>query len=176
MQAWILALIALCARPDSKPETFAEVARAIDDAAYLLPLPEGRARMVLELVALAAREGHLDPFAVGHDAFGASYGLFQIHETTLGYLGATVEDAMDPARAAVLAARLVFKSHNVCRARAREECLGWYASGGPTCDVAEGLDASRNRVALADALLARAPPPRIWTCAAVVEHREKHRP
>jgi hypothetical protein len=155
MEMWILALFALCAPPDASRGDFPEIARAFDVAAHEAPLyatDDGVERTVRELVALATRESHLRPDAMGADWAGFSFGLFQIHETNFPRLGITWHEAISPLASARIALKLLAESHRVCRARPLAEQLGHYASGGPTCDVPEGLAASRNRMALAERL------------------------
>jgi len=164
--AWItsvLLALATALYPRTPVPDLRELARAIDVAAHKTPLPgeDGVVEMAVELSVLAATEGHLRADAVGVDFYGTSMGAWQIHETTLGYLGATREDTFDLEVAARLAAKLVKKSHEVCRARAWEERLAWFASGGPTCSVTEGLAASRRRMRLAEWV--QASHPAYWT-------------
>jgi hypothetical protein len=140
------------------------IATAIDGASQkwaLSPRDGGRVRLAAELVVLAGTEGHFNPAARGRDAYGESLGLWQIHETTLQYVDAEREDAFDLRKAASLAARLVHTSHAVCARRAPDERLGWYSSGGPRCDVPEGLAASRHREHLVEQLLQEHPA--FWT-------------
>lgn len=167
MHDWILALLVLAAPPDAAKKDFDEIADAIDEAAHESPLyatDDGVERTVAELVAIAVRESHLRPYAVGVDWAGFSYGLFQIHETNFARLGIDWKDAMTPGAAARAALVLLAESHRVCRERPLEEQLAHYASGGPTCDVPAGLAASRNRMALAGRLA------RARTVAHWVEH------
>jgi hypothetical protein len=164
MHPWILALIVLASSPDSPRDRFDEVASAIEYAAGGSPI------LASELVALAARESRFDPEAVGYDAFGESYGLFQIHETNLPPKCecCTLQAwkvVFVPWAAALIAVKMVEKSHEVCSRRPYEEQLGWYASGGPGCSVPEGLAASRNRMRLAEWLLAKRPP--FWSSGRV---------
>lgn len=155
MIPWILALIRLCAPSDAPKERFNDVATAIDEVAK----EEGdNVALVPVLVALAARESRFDPHALGHDEFGHSWGLYQHHETNFPRAGLTPELIVDPLVATITAAWMIEQSRAVCRHHPREEQLGWYASGGPTCDVPEGLEASRNRMRLADQLLRERPP------------------
>lgn len=135
------------------------LARAIDAAAHAIPLEGDPSEMAAELAVLAATEGHFDARAVGTDAYGDSLGLWQIHRTTLiGYLRIEPEHAFDPVEAAMLAAWLIRKSHEVCRGRPRSEALAWFAAGGPTCAVPEGRAASQRRMQLVAWALAVAPP------------------
>jgi Transglycosylase SLT domain len=152
MIPWILALIQLCAPVDAPRDRFIEVAEAIDDAA------DGDVELVRVLVALAARESHFIPDALGWDAFGESYGLWQLHESNLPNFGLEPEQVFIPKIASKWASLMIQQSQDICRNRPREDQLGWYASGGPTCDVPEGLEASRNRMKLADWLLQKRPP------------------
>ncbi len=161
--------------PLSEREAMA-IAVAVDDlhGHYALSVAEGGygrdagyVRLAAELVVLAGTEGHFDPNARGRDAFGESFGLWQIHETTLDYLNATREDAFDLHRSAVFAARLIQKSHHVCARHTLDERLTWFSSGGPRCDVAEGLAASRHRQSLVEHLHRHHPP--YWTDLCAVE-------
>lgn len=167
MHSWLLAIIVLAAPPDAPHRYFEAVASAVEDAVQFEPAGE-QVEDAAVLVALAARESRFNPWAVARDQFGASYGLFQIHETSLrGWmgddgglgLGRLIARAFVPLDAAVVALTMVQKSRAVCRGRPWEEQLAWYASGGPTCDVPEGLAASRNRMGLARRLLAAQPAP-----------------
>jgi hypothetical protein len=152
MAPWIASMLTALSGwlyPATPLPPVAELAQAIEVAANEFPLPEregGAAETARELAVLAATEGHLDCRAVARDRFGESYGCFQLHETTLRWLGARPEDAFDPWRSAELAARLVRKSHGVCGTRPPEHALAWYASGGPRCETAEGLAASERRM------------------------------
>lgn len=122
----------------------------------------GGPEMALELSVLFLTEGHMDPRAVGHDRFGASYGGWQVHETTirryasrnpkLAFLS-DEELRFDAWANCSLAADLLEESHRVCGDRSPDEQLAWFASGGRTCDVPEGLDASRTRMAIARRVL-----------------------
>lgn len=152
MTAWILALILLCAPADADQARLPEIAAAIDAAAG------GDTELAATLVALACRESHFRPDAVSADRAGYAWGTWQIHESNFHRLGISWDDATDPTVAANVAARMVTESARVCRTHPREERLGHYASGGPTCDVPEGLAASRNRMALAKWLLHARPP------------------
>ena len=158
------------------------IAEAIDSAAHEVPLADpldsvlttgldfweydnGVVEMAAEMIVLALTEGHLDARAVGVDGFGSSYGAWQIHETTLEYalrkwvpqpqylLSTPIDIALDARPAGVLAAHLIRESHLVCARRPIDERLAWYASGGPTCDVTEGLTASRRRMRLVRRML-----------------------
>ena len=80
-----------------------------------------------------------------------------------------------PSVAASVAVEMVAKSHRVCAGRPYEEQLGWYASGGPGCSVPEGLEASRNRLRLAERLLEARPP--FWSSGRIeVDVLPKHYP
>ena len=153
MHEWLLHLMLLCAPADAPLWRFDEIADAIHDAS------EGDAEHAAVLVALAAREGHFNPDAVAADHAGYSWGLYQIHESNFGWLGITWDDATSALSSSPIALRLVEESRRVCRARPEEERLAWYAAGGPTCDVPEGLADSRNRVALEKWLLRTSPAP-----------------
>ena len=149
-----------------------QTAAAIDSAAHAIPLDGDPSAMAAELAVLAATEGHFEAGAVASDRYGQSFGVWQIHETTLtGYLHASQADAEDPARAAVLAAWLIRKSHEVCRGRVAEEQLTWFASGGPTCTVPEGLAASRRRVGFVAWVLKAYPP--VWVESATILRKRK---
>lgn len=167
MYPWILALLVLAAPPDASRADFPEIAQAIDVAAHESPLyvtedpPVGVARTVAELVAVATRESHLRPDAIGSDYAGFSYGLFQVHETNFSRLHLTWRQAITPLDATRAALVLLAESHRICRGRPIEEQLSEYASGRGRCDTPEGLRDSRNRMALARSLLARRPP--YWT-------------
>jgi hypothetical protein len=171
LTAWILALIALCAPPDAARDRFDEIAGAIDDWA------EGDTTLAAELVALAARESHFRPDAVGPDHLGEGYGLFQFHSSNLGVfrigthavITKTSAPLFRPAFATEVAALMVKESHRVCAGRPPEDRLGWYASGGGGCSVPEGLAASRNRTALAAWLLATRPPPPVFYVSRAVD-------
>jgi len=157
MVPWILRclhVLALSLYPTTPEPPLDETARAIDVAAHQVPLDgdDGVVEMARELAVLAATEGHLRPDAVARDRFGESYGLFQLHETTLRWLRRPKEDAFDPVTAALIAAVLIRKSHAVCAKAGKGAELGWYASGGPTCSVPEGLAASARRMRLAASL------------------------
>lgn len=167
--ASLLALHAIVYPRDPLPPSSAleELASAIDHAAHAQPLSssatgeggedDGVIEMAAELAVLAVVEGHLSVDAIGLDDFGESLGAFQIHETTLRWLAVPRRAAFDPRASAAIAAQLVAKSHAVCRARPREEALGWFASGGRGCSVPEGLAASRRRMALAAWVRQRVP-------------------
>jgi hypothetical protein len=159
MMNWILVLILLCAPPDAQPEGFNDLAAAIDGAS------NGDPELAAVLVAIACRESHFRADAVGHDAFGESFGFWQLHETMLPHLGLTFAEAFSPFLASEKAAWMVAQSRIVCRERPKEEQLGWYASGGAGCDVPEGLAASRNRMALTAWLLRKQPP--FWSSGRV---------
>ena len=167
MFQWILALLVLAAPPDASREDFDAIAQAIDVAAHESPLyvtderEDGVARTVVELVAVATRESHLRPDAIGSDYAGFSYGLFQLHETNFLRLHLTWREAIAPLAGTRAALVLLAESHRVCRGRPIEEQLSEYASGRGRCDTPEGLRDSRNRMALARSLLARRPP--YWT-------------
>lgn len=139
-----------------------DLAEAIDAAAHDQPLPgdDGVEEMARELVVLAGTEGHFSGNAEGPDGFGTALGAWQIHETTLLWLHRRPEDAKDFRSGALIAAELVARSHKVCRRREPLEALGWYASGGPSCDVPEGLAASERRMRLA--LRLRRAIPVVW--------------
>ena len=176
MHAWILALLALVATPESQRDRFGEIATAIETAASARPLyssDDGPQRTVAELVALAARESHLVVQAVGYDDYGRSFGLFQVHETNFDRLGVMAEETSDPMEAVSMALTLLAESHRVCRARPSEEQLSEYASGMGRCDTPEGIRDSRNRMHLASWLLKTRPP--FWTSrsASVLEVRTK---
>jgi hypothetical protein len=160
MEAWILALIALCAPHDASPDAFPEIAHAIDVASHEAPLyaeDDGVERTAAELVALAAREGHMRADAMAMDWAGFSFGLYQLHSTNFRRLGITWREADTPLEATRAALVLLAESHRVCHRRPLAEQLAHYASGGPSCDVPEGLTASRNRMALAAYLLRARP-------------------
>lgn len=159
MYELLMAIIVLSAPPDAPRGEFDHVARGIERA--VVESGTYDEDIVYELVSLGAREGHFDPRAVGHDSYGESYGLFQIHASNLAGLGVSKEMLFDPYVASLIAIDMLRMSHRVCAARPRADRLGWYASGGPTCDVPAGLRASRNRMALADRLRAACPP--FWT-------------
>jgi hypothetical protein len=138
-----------------------QTAAAIDAAAHEIPLDGDPSAMAAELAVLAATEGHFQATATATDRFGQSFGLWQIHETTLtGYLHVDPLVAEDPERAALLAAWLVRKSHEVCAGRPAADRLSWFASGGPTCSVPEGLAASRRRTGFVAWVLKAHPP--VW--------------
>lgn len=147
------------------PSDLRDLAEGIDVAAHAYPLPgdAGVVDMAAEMAVLAVVEGHLRADAVAEDQFGVSYGPWQIHETTMrGYFLLGPSRIRDSRTASLqlgaeLAAMLVKKSHEVCSGRPSSESLGWYASGGPTCSVPEGLAASRYRTGLARWVRARNP-------------------
>jgi hypothetical protein len=165
MHEWIVAIILLCAPPDADRTSFDAVATAVEDAARAQRAVDPR-ELAADLVALAARESHFIPGAVGRDAFGESYGLFQLHQSNLR----SAAGALDPWTAAQEAALYALESRRVCAGRPSGDRFGWYASGGNGCDNAGGLAASRNRAALADRLLRAYSP---WWSPAV-DHRPKH--
>ncbi len=149
MAAWVLSLL-IFLQPDapwraSYEETARAIAEATERAEPLVPGPDGRARTAALLVAVAYHESRFDPKAVGDG--GRSFGLFQ-HQR-----GGTSNFA--PAVAAPRALETMRASLNACRARPADERLAAYASG--RCD--KGLAASRARLSLGRALVARQPPP-----------------
>ena len=165
MTPWILACLTALSSwlyPAERIEPSRDLAEAIDVAAHAHPLPgdDGLPEMARELAVLSATEGHFAARAEGPDQFGVAFGAWQIHESTLRWMGRTPEDASDYGAGALLAAELVARSHSVCRRREHLDALGWYASGGPGCAVPEGLAASARRVKLADRL--RREVPTVW--------------
>lgn len=156
MILWLLRLIALSAPSDAPYYARQDIAQAVIDATGGDPEP------IAELVALGAKEGHFNPEAVSTDWAGHAFGVWQLHESNFGWLHITQEEACDPYTSAPVALRLVRKSFEVCARRPWEERLGWYAAGGPTCNVEEGLEDSRIRLALALRLLQRMPPPTVF--------------
>jgi hypothetical protein len=156
MLAWLAAIILIAAPPDAPRDHLGDVAVAVLDATGGDPLESA------ELVALGAREGHFDPWAVSRDYAGRAVGIWQVHETNFGWLHVDALDVVDPFTAAPIALRLVRESFRVCRARPLEERLVWYAVGGPACDAPEGIRDSRNRMGLALRLLRERPPPTVF--------------
>lgn len=159
MAHWITHLFAALAAllyPTTHFGDGAALAAGIDAAAreHPLPGPDGVAEMARELAVLAATEGHFDAGAIGRDQFGVSLGAYQLHETTLRWLGRSYAEAFDPMASAEIAAGLIVKSHEVCAEREPAHALGWYASGGAGCDVPEGLAASERRMRYAERLRA----------------------
>jgi Transglycosylase SLT domain len=149
MTGWVLSLL-LFLQPDapwraSYEETAHAIATAAAESEPLFPGPDGRARTAALLVAVAYHESRFDPKAVGDG--GRSFGLFQ-HQRG----GAS---NFTPAIAAPRALASLRASRQACRARPEGEQLAAYASG--RCD--RGLSASRARMALGRALVARHTPP-----------------
>jgi membrane-bound lytic murein transglycosylase MltF len=161
MAIWLLSLMQLLVPQAPYADTFPATAAAIDKVAHEAPLyddDDGVVRTAVELVALAFHESHFDPRAVAKD--GSSVGLAQIDVSNLANLGlAKREQLFDVETNLRAALKLMRISHRICRRRPPEDRLANYASGGATCDVPEGLVASRRRMKLATALL-RAHPPR----------------
>jgi hypothetical protein len=76
--------------------------------------------------------------------------------SNLANLGLTKKEQLFDVETNLRAAlKLMRISHRICRRRPPEDGLANYASGGGTCDVPEGLVASRRRMKLAATLLRR---------------------
>lgn len=160
MTHWIYALMVWLAPSAPWSSTYWATASAIDRVAHDSPLYEtddGIERTAAELVAVAYFESRFDPEAVFTDRGGDSLGLEQINTSNLARLGLTRAEALEPEANLRAAVRLMRASHRTCRGHPREELLGHYASGGPTCTVAAGLVASRHRMRLAEAILRERP-------------------
>jgi hypothetical protein len=160
MAIWILSLMQLLVPHAPYADTFPATAAAIEKVAHEDPLYEGDdgvVRTVAELVSLSFHESRFDPRAV--DKGGTSYGLTQVDVSNLTSLGlAKPEQLFDPETNLRAALKLMRISHRVCRWRPADDALANYASGGGTCSVPEGLEASRRRMRLAAALLRKHPP------------------
>jgi hypothetical protein len=160
MTIWILSLMHLLVPHAPYADTFPETAAAIEKVAHEAPLyddNDGIVRTVAELVSLSFHESRFDPRAV--DKGGQSYGLTQIDASNLANLGLTRhEELFDPETNLRAALKLMRISHHLCRRRPIEDGLANYASGGGTCAVPEGLEASRRRMRFAAKLLRRHPP------------------
>ena len=176
MAAWVKALL-LSLSAWLYPGAFVggDVSHFADVVARVVAEHGGGPEVAAELSVLFMTEGHGDPRAVGGDAFGKSYGGWQVHETTLRRYAernpvlrflSDEELMFDPWANCSLAADLLVESHRVCASRPPEEQLGWYASGGNGCSVPEGLEASRVRMAIMRRLLWEHPyfyvPEPIW--------------
>jgi hypothetical protein len=160
MAIWILSLMQLLVPHAPYADTFPATAAAIEKVAHESPLYEdddGIVRTVAELVSLSFHESRFDPRAV--DKGKQSFGLTQIDASNLSNLGlAKHEQLFDPETNLRAALKLMRISHHLCRRRPPEDGLANYASGGGTCSVPEGLEASRRRMRFAAALLRRHPP------------------
>ncbi len=162
MAAWILSLMQLLVPHAPYADTFPATAAAIERVAHESPLyddddADAIVKTVTELVSLTFHESRFDPRAV--DKTKQSFGLAQIDVSNLTNLGLTSKEELFDAETNLSAAIALMKiSHRLCRARPREDALANYASGGGTCAVPEGLVASRRRMKLAAALLAKHPP------------------
>jgi hypothetical protein len=160
MAIWILSLMHLLVPRAPYADTFPETAAAIEKVAHEMPLYEdddGVVRTVAELVSLSFHESRFDPRAI--DKGKQSFGLTQIDGSNLEGLGLSrLEELFDPETNLRAALKLMRISHRLCRRHPIEEALANYASGGGTCSVPEGLEASRRRMRFAAALLRRHPP------------------
>ena len=137
--------------------TYRDTAAAIDRAAHAAPLylgEDGPSRTALELIAIAWHESRFQPDALAEDGSGTvclgqvdARGLMASAEAIRTDLDLCVHAMLERAR----------ESHRVCRLRGRDglERLGQYTGGGGSCS--RGLEASRRRAGLADALAARFP-------------------
>lgn len=137
LTTWILALMVLLQPSAPWRADYEEVAKGIEEGARVVPIfagEQGLYRTVALDVSLAWYESRFDRHAVGDH--GAAHGLFQVHATE----ASTVAEQVKQANA------LIKQSLRVCAARPFEERLGWYASGGPTCDRPGGLKASKHRM------------------------------
>jgi hypothetical protein len=158
MAIWILKLMQLLVTRAPYADTFPATAAAIDKVAHEAPLyadENGVVETAVELVALSYYESRFDPKAV--DKKKTSFGLTQIDGSNLKNLGLTREQLFDPETNLRAALKLIRISHRLCRYHPREERLANYASGGPTCNVPEGLVESRRRMKLAADLLRKHP-------------------
>jgi hypothetical protein len=160
MAIWILSLMHLLVPHAPYTDTFPTTAVAIEKVAHEDPLYEGDdgvARTVTELLSLSFHESRFDPRAV--DKTKQSFGLTQIDASNLASLGLTdIEQLYDPETNLRAALKLMRISHRLCRRHPIEDALANYASGGGTCNVPQGLDASRRRMRFAAALLKKHPP------------------
>jgi hypothetical protein len=160
MAIWILSLMQLLVPHAPYADTFPATAAAIEKVAHEAPLyddDDGVVRTVAELVSLSFHESRFDPRAV--DKAHTSYGLTQIDASNLANLGlAKIEQLYDPETNLRAALKLMRISHRLCRWRPIEDGLANYASGGGTCSVPAGLEASRRRMRFAARLLKKHPP------------------
>ena len=150
MWKWIL-LILQSVQPNAPwSATYEETARAIDDVAHESPIydsNDGVERTIAEIVAVARFESTFDPHAIGDH--GQSLGFGQIGVSNVRRLGIDRDDLLDVRENVRAMVRLLKESHRVCRANAPEDQLAAYATGNARCRVAEGLAASRHRMAYA---------------------------
>lgn len=141
MIPWVLA--AMLQLQPSAPwlASYTETARGIAEGAEAEPVFAGDVRRTIALdIAVAWFESRFRPDAVGDH--GAAHGLYQVHAP----LAATVKQQT------IEANRMMRASFKVCSRRPLLERLGWYASGGATCDRPGGLKASSHRMRLAERL------------------------
>lgn len=146
--AWMLTLQPARITPwaSTYEATATAIASVVESEPPLFDKDATRVRTAALLVSLAWFESRFDVRAVGDH--GSAHGLYQVHDRG---------ELADPAEATRVALDMVRASFRACRGRDRDELLGWYAAGGPDCT--RGLRESRNRLALARRLAAKAPVP-----------------
>jgi hypothetical protein len=164
MVSWILSLMLFLAPHSQYRESFDKTATAIDEVAHEHPIYDGNdgpERTVVELVAVSFWESSFNPRAIGHDSFGRSLGLAQIHESNLKQNDTDEEGIFDVKKNLTVAAIMMRESHRICRKTEWIFQLAEYATGRAICSHPDGVKASFLRLTIADQLLKSFPPK--WT-------------
>lgn len=142
-------------------DTFVNTALAIDEVSHETPIYDGNngpERTAIELIAVSYWESSFDPNAVGHDSWGESLGLAQIHESNMKGEHVTRAQLFDQKTNLRIAAKMMRESHRICKKSKWLYQLAEYATGRAQCNVAEGMTASFLRLSLAQTLLQDNPP------------------
>lgn len=117
-------------------DSYEKTAIGIYEGAQLQPIFSGEyglQRTIALDLSLAWFESRFNPAALGDK--GKSWGLYQFQGQ------GKPEDVKSQT---VIANRMILQSFKVCKAKALDERLGWYAAGGNDCE--RGLRESRHRM------------------------------
>ena len=149
LAAWILKVM-LDQEPNAPwKDTYQSSADVIAQSAIDEPLfvgEDGARKTASEFLSIGWFEGRFNPRAEGdrdcskRDAAGKCVGaphslcMFQVSDGNFGWLHTSRDKIMGDFKECVRAARVMIRqSHTVCRGRAKEDRLGWYARGGEGC-------------------------------------------
>ncbi len=139
LYAFVLAACLLLAPKRDHVRLATEIAERVQREGPIFKGDEDKRKTAGLLVAVAYREGSLDPAVIGDH--GHSFCTFQIHDTS----GGTIALTLDVAACVAAGFSMLRTSARTCSAHP----VAWYAEGPNGCESPRAQRISRDRVALA---------------------------